>query len=324
MRITMLFDLFGDHLDFLPVLFFLFNGLRRQGHTLDILPPEDFHRVSSDLLLMERGEGEALYRDGHEGIGLLEKRGLEYTLSLPVLERRYSFSPGPYLELFRVLEEDKDQPGSLMVLILWLTGEERALYEVLQGMEMMARSLPKLSIHLITRRENPGFKTPLPLHVQQLFHIAPEDLVKEYNRSSLCLGLVPHFFFLQEVLACNTPVISIGEDHHPQIPHILADARDIAVVSLKILKIGQLANRLAREGRSLVQEDDASLHLSHIQELLIEYEEGVFFPRGEDGERYGDYVLEDELEEGLFQTSFVLKKMFFQLLDFFSGKRRDP
>lgn len=325
MRITMLFDLFGDHCELLPPLFFLYNGLRGRGHSLDIMPPEDIYRVSSDLLLMERGEGEAFFREGRENIALLEERGSEHTLSLPLLERRYTFSLGPLLELFNVLEiEEEPSSKPITILILWLTGEDQALYEVLQGMEMISRSLPKMRLHLITRRELPSYKTALEIHLSQLFHLSIENLVAEYNNASLCLGLVPHFFFLQEVLACKTPVISIGEEHHPQIPYVLAKARDIAVVSLKILKMGQLAQRLGREGRSLAKEGDASAHLSHIQGILEEYDERLCLKKGGDGEGGSSLTEAEEIEEGLFQTSFALKKVFLQLLDFFQGKRRDP
>ncbi len=321
----MLFDLFGDHSHLLPALFFLFHGLRGRGHSLTILPPEDIHTLNHDLLLMDRGQGEVLFEDGRENVGLLEERGSEYSLYLPTLERRYTFSLGPLLDFYKTLEF-KEESYPLTILLLWLTGDDRSLKESLQGMEMISRSLPRFRLQLITRREYPKYNSPLSPHLLQLFHLSPENLLEEYKKASLCLGLVPHPYFLQDVLVCKTPVISIKEEFYPQIPHVSPKARDIAVMSLKILKIGQLANRLVRDGVSLVKELDASKHLSHLEEILLELQKESLLtngPGGDGGEGHSISSSED-LEEGLFQTSIALRKALLQVLDFFQGKKRGP
>lgn len=326
MKITLLFDLFGDQRDLLAVLFFLFNGLHLKEHTLDILPLNAIHKASGDILLLERGEGELLLHRGRENLAFLEERGQEYTILLPSIGERYSFSLGPYLDFLKGFELQKENLTPLRILIFYLVEAEELLQESLMAMEMISGSLPPFSLHLICSREVPDPKTYLPIKKFQIFQLSPQALYQEYTRASLCIGLVPKVFFLHEVMACKTPVISIEGDFHPQILNVKGEARDIAVTSLKILKLGQLASRMVRSGRSLIQGYDASEHLHQIEKLFLEYKKRITPPQGEDGDGEGSFSTGegDQLEKDLIHSSFVLKRALLQVLDFFQGKKRGP
>lgn len=327
MKLTILYEIFGNRRDLLPVVVFLFHGLQSLGYQVEILPPDDIHQASGDFLLLEKERGEILMDAGRKNLVLLKKEGFRYTLSLPVLKRNYHFSLGPHLDFFKPLEEDLlNETSPLKILILWLNGNEKELASSLQGLEMIADSLPPFQGELLFAPERPTLSTSLSMAAFHHLELSSQNLLEKYNGASLCLGLVPRPFFLQEVLACKTPVISIGEKLHPRIPSVSAQPRDIAVISLQIIKLGQISSRLAQNGRAVAQEDNASSHLSAIVELLLEQKKRArTLSEGEEGgENLSPMLYAQEFEEGLYNTSVVLRKTLHQILEFFQGRRRGP
>lgn len=328
MKFTILFDLLEGKKELRSVVAFLFHGLQSRGYQVELLPPDDIHPASGDLLLSEKRRGEILIEEGRTDLVLLEKGDASYTLFFPGVKKNYTFSPGPNLDFFTPLEEEipEERTEPQKVLVLWFNGDRWGLTQCLQGLEMIKNSVPPFKVEVISGREMPTLNTPLSTKKHHFFQISPQTLLEKYSRASLCLGFVPQAFFLQEVCACRTPVISLGEDLHPRIPHVSVKARDIAVTSLQIMKLGQLSSRLVQEGSFMLQEEDASPHLTNIAALLLEEKERILTfsePEGR-GEVLSPVAYANELEEGLYNTSFVLRRAIYQVMEFFQGRKPGP
>ncbi len=337
MRIKFIFEPGHCERALLPVLFFLFMGLRDRGHQLQFVSPYYFKNTGEEgLLLTLPPLGAKLLSQGSKEVLVLEKGQQDYSLSLPALEQRLSFTPGPNLDLFRPLEPEEGEEGSpLSILIFWWGASKEELICSLRALELVDRGLPRLSIKVITWAELPMIESSLSLQAITLPDLDPQLLVREYNRSNLCLGLSsPSSLPLLEVLACETPLLALEGssisflkgDYPEALLQLPLDPQKLAVNILSLLKLGQVARRVSKEGKRAVNEYNASGELDRLEDFLLKMTEELA-KKGESEEQRDIEVEEDglsELEEGLTLSSISLREALQNFWDYLQGKKKRP